>query len=144
MGIRCEQCGGINYYTYKEDNDYPKYGCKDCDTIEEYEDYLLETENDLSMIRELAEELNELKCKSLKEETEKLRKLNQDMINHPEHYKKHPSGIECIEVTEHMDFCLGNAIKYIWRSAEKGKQIEDLKKAIFYINRKINLLQEGD
>ena len=40
--------------------------------------------------------------------------MNTDNINHPQHYQ-HPSGIECIDITEHMNFCLGNAIKYIWR-----------------------------
>lgn len=58
-------------------------------------------------------------------------------VNHPPHYKSHPSGIECIEVTEHMNFCLGNAVKYIWRCGEKGKPIEDLKKARWYLDREI-------
>ena len=66
-----------------------------------------------------------------------------DMINHPEHYTSHPAkckcgeGIECIQITEHMNFCLGNAIKYIWRAGSKDDPIEDLKKAVFYINREI-------
>ena len=59
-----------------------------------------------------------------------------DKIN-PAHYKKNPSGIECIEVTEHMNFNKGNAIKYVWRSGEKGDEIEDLKKAVWYINREM-------
>ena len=60
-----------------------------------------------------------------------------DSIDHPEHYTSHPSGIECIAITEHMGFCLGNAIKYIWRADLKGSSIEDLRKAIWYINREI-------
>lgn len=64
-----------------------------------------------------------------------------DMVNHPTHYTSHPSGIEVIQITEHMNFCLGNAIKYIMRSELKGKQIEDLNKAIWYINREIERLQ---
>ena len=64
-----------------------------------------------------------------------------DMVNSPIHYTSHPSGIEVIEITEHMNFCLGNAIKYIMRSELKGKQIEDLKKAAWYINREINRLE---
>jgi len=63
-----------------------------------------------------------------------------DMVNHPRHYTSHPSGIEVIQITEYMNFCLGNAIKYIMRSELKGKQIEDLKKAIWYINREIDRL----
>lgn len=64
-----------------------------------------------------------------------------DVVNHPTHYTSHPSGIEVIQITEHMNFCLGNAIKYILRSDHKGKQIEDLKKAIWYINREIDRVQ---
>ena len=60
-----------------------------------------------------------------------------DMVNHPPHYNAHPSGIEQIEVTGHMNFCLGNAVKYIWRCDDKGKAIEDLQKAIFYLNWEI-------
>lgn len=62
-----------------------------------------------------------------------------DNVNHPKHYKEHPSGIECIEVTEHFNFCLGNAIKYIWRADSKGNDVEDLQKAAWYINREITL-----
>lgn len=65
-----------------------------------------------------------------------------DMVNHPKHYTSHPSGVETIEITEHMNFCLGNAIKYIMRSELKGKQTEDLKKAVWYINREIERLEK--
>ena len=60
-----------------------------------------------------------------------------DNINHPKHYLGHPSGIECIQITRHMNFNLGNAIKYIWRADLKNNSIEDLKKAIWYINDEI-------
>ena len=60
-----------------------------------------------------------------------------DPVNHPPHYNKHPSGVECIQVTEHMGFNLGNAVKYIWRADLKGKCLEDLQKAEFYIKREI-------
>jgi hypothetical protein len=59
-----------------------------------------------------------------------------DAIN-PKHYQDHPSGIECIQITEHMNFCLGNAIKYIWRAGLKNNAIEDLRKARWYIDREI-------
>lgn len=65
-----------------------------------------------------------------------------DKIN-PDHYRDHKSGVECIEVTEHFNFCLGNAIKYIWRSGKKGDAIEDLTKARWYINREIDRLKRG-
>jgi hypothetical protein len=55
----------------------------------------------------------------------------------PNHYKSHPSKVECIQITEHMNFCRGNAIKYIWRAGEKGNEIEDLEKAKWYIEREI-------
>jgi hypothetical protein len=64
-----------------------------------------------------------------------------DMVNHPPHYTSHPSGIETIQITEHMGFCLGNAIKYILRSELKGKKVEDLEKAVWYINREIARVQ---
>lgn len=60
-----------------------------------------------------------------------------DPVNHPKHYTAHPSGVECIQITEHMGFCLGNAVKYLWRADLKGNAIEDLQKAAFYINREI-------
>jgi hypothetical protein len=60
-----------------------------------------------------------------------------DSVNHPKHYTAHPSGVECIQITEHMTFCLGNAMKYIWRADLKADAIEDLKKATWYIQREI-------
>ena len=60
-----------------------------------------------------------------------------DLINHPPHYTDHPSGIECIEITRHMGFNLGNAVKYIWRCDLKQDAIEDLKKSIWYIQDEI-------
>ncbi len=73
-----------------------------------------------------------------------------DNVNHPSHYTSHPSGIECIEITKYYDFCIGNAIKYLWRAGLKkedgmtdsDKEIEDLKKAVWYINKKISMLKE--
>lgn len=59
-----------------------------------------------------------------------------DNVNHPPHYTSHPSGIECIQVTEHMPFNLGNAVKYIWRHEGKNGA-EDLRKAIWYLEREI-------
>ena len=67
-----------------------------------------------------------------------------DPVNHPKHYVSHPSGVECIEVTEHFNFNKGNAIKYIWRSADKGKEVEDLRKARWYIDREIARILNGD
>ena len=67
-----------------------------------------------------------------------------DAVNNPTHYNSHPSGVEAIEVTQHMNFCKGNAMKYLWRSGIKdsAKEIEDLRKAIWYIEKEILRLQE--
>ena len=65
-----------------------------------------------------------------------------DPVNHPKHYTNHPSGVECIQITEHMGFNLGNALKYIWRADLKNDAIEDMNKAIFYLNREIALREE--
>jgi len=62
----------------------------------------------------------------------------EDVVNNPKHYTAHPSGIECIEVTEHMGFNLGNAVKYLWRSDLKDNAIQDLNKAKWYIEREID------
>lgn len=64
-----------------------------------------------------------------------------DPVNNPAHYTNHPSGIACIQVTEHMNFNRGNAVKYIWRCGDKGKPEEDLRKAIWYLEREIARLQ---
>jgi hypothetical protein len=58
-------------------------------------------------------------------------------VEHPPHYNEHPSGVECITITEHMGFNLGNALKYIWRCDLKADAIEDLKKAKWYIEREL-------
>jgi len=66
-----------------------------------------------------------------------------DMVDHPPHYNGHPSGVETIQVTEHMNFCLGNAMKYIWRAGLKGDAIEDLNKAQWYLTREIQRLEQA-
>lgn len=80
---------------------------------------------------DIAHRLSQGKAKVRKE------KAKVDMVNHPPHYTSHPSGVECIQITEHMGFNLGNALKYIWRADLKGSAVEDLEKAVFYINREL-------
>lgn len=73
-----------------------------------------------------------------------------DNVNHPTHYTSHPSGVECIEITEHYCFCVGNAIKYLWRAglkkdgtlADIDKEIEDVQKAAWYVQRHLENLQK--
>jgi hypothetical protein len=67
-----------------------------------------------------------------------------DAVNHPPHYTSHPSGIECIEVAEHYGFCIGNAIKYLWRAGLKGDAVEDLKKARWYLDREIQKREKAN
>lgn len=65
-----------------------------------------------------------------------------DVVNHPPHYR-HPSGVECIAITEHMTFLRGNAMKYLWRAGSKGdavQELEDLRKAQWYLAREIGNL----
>lgn len=63
-----------------------------------------------------------------------------DPVNHPSHYTSHPSGVECIDITEHMSFNIGNAMKYLWRAGLKDttSQSQDLDKAMWYIRREID------
>lgn len=73
----------------------------------------------------------------------------EDNVNHPKWYTQHPSGVECIEITRHYCFSIGNAIKYLWRAGLKKemgledveKEKEDLKKAIWYIMDRIKQLE---
>ena len=75
-----------------------------------------------------------------------------DSVNHPKHYTwlKELCGIEVIDITRHMNFCCGNALKYILRAGHKKdasltdteKQIEDLNKAIWYIQDEIKRITE--
>lgn len=66
-----------------------------------------------------------------------------DPVNHPSHYTSHPSGVEAIEITRHMGFNLGNAMKYLWRNGLKDGQpaVQDLEKAVWYIQDEIKRLK---
>jgi len=58
-------------------------------------------------------------------------------VNHPAHYNRHPSGVECIDIAEGFNFNVGNAVKYLWRAGLKGESLEDLEKACWYVRREI-------
>jgi hypothetical protein len=72
--------------------------------------------------------------------------MTYEKIDHPEHYNKHPSGVECIDIIEYWGFNLGNAVKYIWRNGLKPGHdaIEDLKKAIWYLKREIERIEKDE
>lgn len=61
-----------------------------------------------------------------------------DNINHPAHYTDNTKPCECIEVAQYHSFCVGNAIKYVWRYRLKGRPLEDLQKAEWYLQRAID------
>ncbi len=73
----------------------------------------------------------------------------QSNVDHPKHYTSHPSGVECIEIARYYPFSIGSAIKYLWRAglkkdaelSDKEKEIEDLEKARWFINDRINELK---
>lgn len=77
--------------------------------------------------------------------------MSNDMVNHPSHYTSHPSGVECITITRHYCFAIGSAIKYLWRAGlkkeegmnDREKEIQDLEKAIWYINDRIAQLKQS-
>lgn len=62
--------------------------------------------------------------------------MSNDAVNHPKHYTQHPSGVECITISRHMNFNLGNVLKYIWRADHKNG-LEDLRKAAWYLSDEI-------
>lgn len=94
----------------------------------------------------LSEEAQKLLYKDL----EKVVKNKENSVDHPDYYNENPSGIECIDVIRHYPFNVGCAIKYLWRAglkkdaslSDKEKEIEDLKKAIWYIEDRIKQLSE--
>jgi hypothetical protein len=102
----------------------------------------------------LLNEVKDLRDKVFNNLTDAKEKDNKehDAVNHPKHYTSHPSGVECIEITRHYTFDIGNAIKYLWRAGlkkEQGlsdveKEIEDCKKAIWYINDHIKHLKNPE
>lgn len=79
---------------------------------------------------------------------------NNERVQHPSYYTwlKEQCGVEVIDITRHMDFDLGNAVKYILRAGRKSeegytdiqKMVEDLRKAIFYIEDEIKLIGENE
>lgn len=69
--------------------------------------------------------------------------MNNDEVNHPDHYTwlKDRCGIEVIDITRHLDFNLGNVIKYVLRAGRKGDRVTDLKKAMWYLQDEIRMIE---
>jgi hypothetical protein len=64
-----------------------------------------------------------------------------DVVNHPAHYTWLPGGLEVIDITKNFGFVRGNALKYLFRADFKGRTVEDLKKARWYIDYEIKQLE---
>ena len=67
-----------------------------------------------------------------------------EKVDHPRHYNQHPSGIECIEIIEHLPCNLGNAVKYIWRCGLKKSTddpLRDLRSAQWYVRRELDRIK---
>ncbi len=119
-----------------------------CDVIHSmYQNKMISLPTYFQMLRQV-EETSLLKDK-IKNITIDMSQETGNNVNHPEWYNEHPSGVECIEIARHYCFSIGNAIKYLWRAGLKKdasltdteKEIEDLKKAIWYIQDRINELE---
>lgn len=84
-------------------------------------------------------------CEKCREFQSKYEQPANDPIN-PSHYKSHPSGVECIEITRHMTFNSGNVFKYLWRAGLKDATplIQDFKKAQWYLNDEIARIENGE
>lgn len=92
---------------------------------------------------QIENQLDHFVCPDCRKKHDAKTKDKASSVDHPPHYTDHPSGIECIDIVRHMNFNIGNAIKYLWRHGkkEKDKTIEDLQKAIFYIEDEIKKIE---
>ena len=121
---------------YKIQDAIPLSICSDRVKFEKAFDFLYT--KDLIALCNYKYRLTEKGKQALSYGEEEKEQIEEDVVKHPKHYTSHPSGVECIEITRHMTFNLGNAIKYIWRAGLKSDdKITDLKKAIEYLEDEI-------
>lgn len=113
------------------------------DTFDNMEDYFIKLSEDTESQKENVNSISESCIVYNKNE----KTMNEDMVNHPEHY--YNGKFECIEVMLDVfdkdkvaNFCELNAFKYLWRADNKGTDIQDKKKAIWYLNKYIELKGE--
>jgi len=139
--LRCCKCGGEGIgYQYLPNRSTPFYGVKcrhhDCHKVQGAET-AAEAHDVWNAIQgQRLVEPSDLEAAAVALNTaERALTAKADMVNHPPHYTGHPSGVECIEVAEHLPFCLGNAFKYLFRRDAKGNPLENIEKAIWYVNR---------
>lgn len=108
----------------------------------------LKEDEEIAYQKEL-EEWESLSDEALEEAKERQQELEDlfygveyDNVNWPKHYNSYP-GVEVIDLTQHMNFCRGNVVKYVARAEFKGQELEDLKKAKWYLEREINRLESS-
>lgn len=65
-----------------------------------------------------------------------------DLVDHPSHYTSHPSGVEAITITRHESFLIGNVFKYLLRRQFKGEELQDLKKALWYLTEEVRRVEQ--
>ena len=65
-------------------------------------------------------------------------KIVADSVHHPKHYTSDDCGVEAIEITSLLPACISNAVKYVWRCGKKDEDLQELKKALWYINYSID------
>lgn len=65
-----------------------------------------------------------------------------EQVHHPAHYTSHPSGIEAIAITRHESFLVGNVFKYLLRRKYKGEELQDLRKALWYLTEEVRRVEE--
>lgn len=82
--------------------------------------------------------LNQFKLKWKREKLQELVSNNESTVNHPKHYVSDPCGVEAIEITSLLPACISNATKYIWREGKKDSSLQELEKALWYINYSID------
>lgn len=128
----CCKCGGEAIgYDYAIPGSEFRHGVKcrhgDCQAVENF-----------TAPAEAQAAWNRIQAEKLDEPTDQ----PADMVNHPPHYNGHPSGLECIDVTELLPFNLGNAFKYVFRHRAKNGR-EDLEKARWYLNRELERCERG-
>ena len=137
------RCKNNNIFGFTRDHIY--LSKKDCELVSD-NDVLFESES--SRWEDLFEEVTP----DVVDAYRKQNKVHEGLVNHPLHYTSHPSGIECITIARHYCFAIGNAIKYLWRAglkkdmgkSDREKEIEDLEKAKWYIQDRINELKNKE
>ena len=136
-------CNGLTYSDYNIGKNIWYTACPKEITLQELRDMVDQEQDEPFLTPETTLNDQYAEIEQVRQQTDSPPEFKHDFVNHPKHYCDHPSGIECIEITRHHDFAIGNAIKYLWRAGLKDSdnEIQDLKKAVWYIQDKIAQLE---